>query len=283
MPSSTATANAHGRTFLTVRSPFQQGKHGSVGGETPATLQLFAARGNSYKGYALDQAAEGSRVALRGRGAPWLAAWGPCRGAPESPTAIPPNAGTTMPPAWAMPALQGRSSMNTHGHTRSTGLPLPIGDATLGQVVRRKLDADLVPRHNADEVLPHPSGHVGHHGVAALQLHPETRCWPGPRSPRRLPPAVSLWAYSSPGRGGSLARCGLLFPHNLPLRPDPSKPWQERGAGLPRGTDHVQQHAFVLGVQDPAEPARGSATRPQAASPPVIDCGELSKRDSFRS
>ncbi len=52
-------------------------------------------------------------------------------------------------------------------------LPLAIGDSPFGQIVGRKLHTDLVAGNDADEVLPHPSGHVGNNRVSAVQLHPK--------------------------------------------------------------------------------------------------------------
>ncbi len=52
-------------------------------------------------------------------------------------------------------------------------LSLAIDNATLGQVVRRQLDADFVARNNSDEVLTHSTGDVGHHLRSGFQLDPE--------------------------------------------------------------------------------------------------------------
>ena len=48
-----------------------------------------------------------------------------------------------------------------------------VGDATLGQVVRRHLDLDLVAGQDADVVLAHAAGNVGRDHVAVLELDPE--------------------------------------------------------------------------------------------------------------
>jgi hypothetical protein len=65
--------------------------------------------------------------------------------------------------------------------TTATRLPLAFAeyDATFGQIVWRELDADAVSRHDADEVLPHPAGNVGHHNVPAFNLHAEPRIGEG--------------------------------------------------------------------------------------------------------
>ena len=55
------------------------------------------------------------------------------------------------------------------------GLALAKRDATLGQVVRRKLDAHPIARHDADEMLPHFSGDVRDHRMAAVELHAKPR------------------------------------------------------------------------------------------------------------
>src|SRR2546425_3444036 len=49
-------------------------------------------------------------------------------------------------------------------------LLIPVDDASPGQIIRRKLDGDLVSSQNADEVLAHLSGNVCEHLVLVLQL-----------------------------------------------------------------------------------------------------------------
>src|SRR6266849_10409639 len=49
-------------------------------------------------------------------------------------------------------------------------LLIAVDDASPGQIVRRKLDSDLVSSQNADEVLAHLSGNVCQHLVLVLQL-----------------------------------------------------------------------------------------------------------------
>ena len=55
------------------------------------------------------------------------------------------------------------------------GSLVPVDDAPAGQVVRRKLDEDLVPRQDADEVLPHLPGDVREHLMLVFQLDLEHR------------------------------------------------------------------------------------------------------------
>ena len=62
---------------------------------------------------------------------------------------------------------------------RATGLPLAESDTTLGQVVGREFDTDLVAGHDTDEILPHPAGNVGNDLVAAVQLHAKPRVGQG--------------------------------------------------------------------------------------------------------
>src|SRR5690606_33484472 len=50
---------------------------------------------------------------------------------------------------------------------------VPVGDPSLGQVVRRHFHLDLVAGENADVVLAHAPGDVRDDLVAVLQLHPE--------------------------------------------------------------------------------------------------------------
>ena len=54
-------------------------------------------------------------------------------------------------------------------------LSLSVDDSTLGQVVRGKLDANLVARHDPDEVFSHPAGHMSHHLSASFKLDAEAR------------------------------------------------------------------------------------------------------------
>jgi hypothetical protein len=57
---------------------------------------------------------------------------------------------------------------------RRPRLPLAVSDTTLGQVVGRKLHADLVAWHNTNKVLSHPAGHVGCHNVSTFDFHAES-------------------------------------------------------------------------------------------------------------
>src|SRR5690606_18933138 len=50
-----------------------------------------------------------------------------------------------------------------------------VVDPSLGQVVGRHLDLDLVAGENADAVLAHLAGGMGNDGMAVLELHPESR------------------------------------------------------------------------------------------------------------
>lgn len=54
---------------------------------------------------------------------------------------------------------------------RDRTLAFAINDATLGQIVWRKLHANFVAWNDPDEVLPHSTSNVGHDLVAGFQLH----------------------------------------------------------------------------------------------------------------
>src|SRR5215831_9938224 len=54
-------------------------------------------------------------------------------------------------------------------------LLVPVNDPTPRQVVRRQLDEDLVPRQDADEVLPHLARDVRQDLMLVFQLHLEHR------------------------------------------------------------------------------------------------------------
>ena len=73
-----------------------------------------------------------------------------------------------------------------------TILALAERDPTLGQIVRRQLDPNLVPRHDTNEVLPHPPGHVGNHGMTAVECYAKAY-WPGPASRRPRPLRLLLF------------------------------------------------------------------------------------------
>ena len=60
-------------------------------------------------------------------------------------------------------------------------LAFAIDDSALRQIVRRELDANSIARHDADKVLPHPSGDVGHDNVSTFDFHAETRIREGLR------------------------------------------------------------------------------------------------------
>src|SRR5229473_2328527 len=55
------------------------------------------------------------------------------------------------------------------------GLLVPVNDAAARQVVRRKLDSNLVPGQDADEVLAHLSGDVRQHSMLVLELNAKHR------------------------------------------------------------------------------------------------------------
>ena len=62
-----------------------------------------------------------------------------------------------------------------HTHDNRRGLALAVCDAALGEIIGRKLDSHAVARHDADEVLSHPTGNVSHHFGAGLKLDTEPR------------------------------------------------------------------------------------------------------------
>jgi len=57
---------------------------------------------------------------------------------------------------------------------RANDLSFAECNSALRQIVRRKLDANPIARHNADKMLPHLAGHVGNHQMAAIELDAET-------------------------------------------------------------------------------------------------------------
>jgi hypothetical protein len=52
---------------------------------------------------------------------------------------------------------------------------MPVGDSTAAEVIRTELDLDLVPRKDANVVLPHLSGDGREHGMSSIELHPKHR------------------------------------------------------------------------------------------------------------
>src|SRR2546423_14043304 len=68
-----------------------------------------------------------------------------------------------------------RSHMGLTDGRTFISLPVPVGDATAVQVVRAQLHLDLVPRQDADVVLPHLPGDGRENRVTAFELHPEHR------------------------------------------------------------------------------------------------------------
>src|SRR5271157_3575827 len=50
---------------------------------------------------------------------------------------------------------------------------VPVHDASPRQVIRRKLNRNLVSRQDADEILAHPPRDVREHLMLVLQFHPE--------------------------------------------------------------------------------------------------------------
>ena len=50
---------------------------------------------------------------------------------------------------------------------------VPVGNAALGQVVRRNFQGDAVARQNADAIAAKLAGQVGEHGAFLIQLHAE--------------------------------------------------------------------------------------------------------------
>jgi len=60
------------------------------------------------------------------------------------------------------------------GGSRRAGFEMAKSDAALGQVVRRQLQRHVITRQNANVVLAHFSGGVGHHLMAVFQNHSES-------------------------------------------------------------------------------------------------------------
>ena len=58
-------------------------------------------------------------------------------------------------------------------------LPFAERDAAFGEVVGGEFNADLVARDDANKVLPHPAGHMGHDFVSPFDLHFEARIGQG--------------------------------------------------------------------------------------------------------
>src|SRR5687767_7262711 len=58
-------------------------------------------------------------------------------------------------------------------------LSLSVNDAALRKIVRRKFDADSVPRYNADEMFSHAARNMGHDNVSAFDLHAKPRVGEG--------------------------------------------------------------------------------------------------------
>src|SRR5688572_31214980 len=72
-----------------------------------------------------------------------------------------------------------RSSRRGLAEARTSRMALPllesIGDATLGQIVRRELDQHFVADEHADAVLAHLARGVAENLMVILQLHAEHR------------------------------------------------------------------------------------------------------------
>lgn len=52
-------------------------------------------------------------------------------------------------------------------------LSFAINDSTLGQIIRREFNANLVARNDSDEVLPHAAGNVSHDLRPRFELNPK--------------------------------------------------------------------------------------------------------------
>lgn len=98
------------------------------------------------------------------------------------------------------------------------GLALAEDDPALGQIVGRELHADAVARDDADEVLAHPAGDVGHHDVPAFNLHAKSRIGESLRHH-----ALNLQSFF------------FLFFHTLSIA------WTNKGAARPNGRRHNAQ------------------------------------------
>ena len=53
-------------------------------------------------------------------------------------------------------------------------LAFPVNDPAFCQIVRREFNSDAIPGNNADKVLPHPTGDVGHNDVSTFDLNAKT-------------------------------------------------------------------------------------------------------------
>ncbi len=54
---------------------------------------------------------------------------------------------------------------------------MTVGDAALGQIVRRKLQRDAIARQNADTIAAELARQVRKHGAFLVQLHAEQAAW----------------------------------------------------------------------------------------------------------
>ena len=61
----------------------------------------------------------------------------------------------------------------TTARSKRRPLTFSIGDSTLGQVIGRQFDTNLVTRNDTNKVLAHSPCDVRHHFVAGFQLDPE--------------------------------------------------------------------------------------------------------------
>ena len=60
-------------------------------------------------------------------------------------------------------------------------LAFAVNDSAFGQIVRRQFDPNPVARHDADKMLAHPTGNVGHNDVSTLDLNAKSSIGQGLR------------------------------------------------------------------------------------------------------
>jgi hypothetical protein len=58
-------------------------------------------------------------------------------------------------------------------NTCRVGLPMPVGDPALGQVIRREFQRNSIAIHDFDAVSPESSGHRGEDGSSYIELDGE--------------------------------------------------------------------------------------------------------------
>jgi len=134
-----------------------------------------------------------------------------------------------------------------------SGLPLAKGDATLGEIVRREFNPDLVAGNNPDEVLSHLTGNVGIDDVPTINLNPKPGVCQGLGNDALDLECLFFFRHGGPVENGDANGSNCILPAGI--RPLHCLERGRNGLSLGRGGDRIRGLPAEIGIQEAVEVA----------------------------